>query len=144
MENETSKKQRYTKRRERAQVNQIPDYGSGDDDPPVTKEKPRSKPRKKKNNSNLAEEDIIDGFAIMSFKTFEDLEVSSYSFIDQSCVACYILLQVSIWKILLFSIKYRLFHFPCNHDSKIHKQKLHSLSSPIDLFCFVYADNIIK
>lgn len=92
MENETNKKQRYTKRRERAQVNQVPDYGSGDDDPPSTKNKPRSKPRKKKNNSNLAEEDIIDGFAIMSFKTYEDLEVSSYSFIDHSCMVCYILL----------------------------------------------------
>ena len=77
MESETSKKQRFTKRRERAQVNQVPDYGSGDDDPPPRsfKDKPRSKPRKKKNNANLLEEDIIDGFAIISFKTYEDLEV---------------------------------------------------------------------
>lgn len=75
MENETSKKQRFTKRRERAQVNQVPDYGSGDDDPPSVKDKPRSKPRKKKNIVNLSEEDVIDGFAILSFKSFEDLEV---------------------------------------------------------------------
>ncbi|XP_071178112.1 autism susceptibility gene 2 protein-like isoform X2 [Mytilus edulis] len=74
MENETSKKQRFTKRRERAQVNQVPDYGSGDDDPPSVKDKPRSKPRKKKNIVNLSEEDVIDGFAILSFKSFEDLE----------------------------------------------------------------------
>ena len=75
MESETTKKQRFTKRRERAQVNQVPDYGSGDDDPPIQKDKPRSKPRKKKNNANLFEEDIIDGFAIISFKSFADLEV---------------------------------------------------------------------
>ena len=80
MESETSKKQRFTKRRERAQVNQVPDYGSGDDDPPPRsfKDKPRSKPRKKKNNANLLEEDIIDGFAIISFKTYEDLEVRDF------------------------------------------------------------------
>ncbi|XP_021366011.1 autism susceptibility gene 2 protein-like isoform X3 [Mizuhopecten yessoensis] len=69
---ETKKHQRFTKRRERKTTAD----GSGDemDDSPSRPSKDkRSKPRRKKHNM-ICEEDIIDGFAIISFKTFEDLE----------------------------------------------------------------------
>lgn len=41
------------------------------------KDRSRSKPRKKK-SSGAYEEDIIDGFAIVSFKSVEDLEVTVF------------------------------------------------------------------
>lgn len=72
---ETKKHQRFTKRRERKTP---ADQGSADEVDESScrpgKDK-RSKPRRKKHNT-IIEEDIIDGFAIISFKTFEDLEVS--------------------------------------------------------------------
>lgn len=37
----------------------------------------KSKPRRRKSSNDLKEEDIIDGFAIMSFESFDDLEVGS-------------------------------------------------------------------
>lgn len=91
METEPSKPRNRTKRKERAhQLNQekqnLADEGfSGDEgegSPPRTsKEKCRTKPRRQRNNSSHSfEEDVIDGFAIMSFKTLEELEVSG---IDQ-------------------------------------------------------------
>lgn len=43
--------------------------------PPV-REKPPQRRKKPKELSPLLEEDIIDGFAILAFKTYEDLEVS--------------------------------------------------------------------
>lgn len=43
--------------------------------PPV-REKPPQRRKKPKDLSPLLEEDIIDGFAILAFKTYEDLEVS--------------------------------------------------------------------
>jgi len=48
-----------------------------DSEPPAT---PKSKPKPRKSrrsSSPTLEEDIIDGFAIMAFKTLDDLEVSS-------------------------------------------------------------------
>ena len=91
METEPSKPRNRTKRKERAhQLNQekqnLADEGfSGDEgegSPPRTsKDKCRTKPRRQRNNSSHSfEEDVIDGFAIMSFKTLEELEVSG---IDQ-------------------------------------------------------------
>lgn len=51
---------------------------SGDEDmavaPPI-REKPPPRRKKQKEQSPLLEEDIVDGFAILSFKTYEDLEV---------------------------------------------------------------------
>lgn len=44
--------------------------------PPI-REKPPPRRKKQKEQSPLLEEDIIDGFAILAFKTYEDLEVSS-------------------------------------------------------------------
>lgn len=43
---------------------------------PVVREKPPQRRKKQKELSPLLEEDIIDGFAILAFKTYEDLEVS--------------------------------------------------------------------
>lgn len=49
---------------------------SGEDESPV-REKPQRPPnRRKKSKEALVEEDIIDGFAILGFKCYEDLEVS--------------------------------------------------------------------
>ena len=50
----------------------------GESPPRSSKDKTRLKP--KKNKSALFEEDIIDGFAIISFKTLEDLEVRQINF----------------------------------------------------------------
>lgn len=49
---------------------------------PIIRAKP-PRPRKK-NKDPLFEEDIIDGFAIQSFKTFSDVEVSSLTEKKQS------------------------------------------------------------
>ena len=43
--------------------------------PKDKKDKVKSKPRKKRSVSPVMVEDIIDGFAFASFKSFEDLEV---------------------------------------------------------------------
>lgn len=83
METETKKHQRITKRRERAQQiyqekrnDQDGSADEMDDSPPrSSKDKGRLKPRRRRNSSNSFEEDIIDGFSILSFKSFEDLEV---------------------------------------------------------------------
>lgn len=71
----------HRKRRERAQKLQLELSDSegekiGDDPSPLRggKDRSRSKPRKKKSPGTY-EEDIIDGFAIVSFKSIEDLEV---------------------------------------------------------------------
>lgn len=51
---------------------------SGEEGDEVVDKKPQRPPlrRKKHQKEPLAEEDIIDGFAILAFKTYEDLEVS--------------------------------------------------------------------
>jgi hypothetical protein len=51
---------------------------SGDDDENVVREKPqRPHNRRKKNKEPLVEEDIVEGFSILQFRSYEDLEVSS-------------------------------------------------------------------
>lgn len=58
------------------QENKVKDGDSGEDESPV-REKPQRPPnRRKKSREPLVEEDIVDGFAILGFKTYEDLEVS--------------------------------------------------------------------
>ncbi|KAK6192215.1 hypothetical protein SNE40_003724 [Patella caerulea] len=90
MESESKHRNQRVRRRERAQLlqqgkqSQVREMGDEiDESPPRTsKDKGRGKPRRRRNSSpNIFEEDIIDGFAIMSFKTFEDLEVSYTIFI---------------------------------------------------------------
>ena len=49
----------------------------GESPPRTSKDKGRGKHRRRRNSSsNSFEEDIIDGFAIVSFRTIEELEVS--------------------------------------------------------------------
>lgn len=73
------------RRRERAQRMQaqreskVKDGDSGEDESPAREKPPRPPARRKKSREPLGEEDIIDGFAIMAFRTYEDLEVRSRS-----------------------------------------------------------------
>lgn len=69
---------RRARRRERAQQLQEKPCVKDEmeDSPPRTsKDKGRPKPRRRRNSSNSHEEDIIDGFAIISFKSLVELEV---------------------------------------------------------------------
>lgn len=86
MENEVKQRTQRNRRRERAQRMQAQKRegkgfigDSGEDESP-TRDKPQRPPppsRRKKSKEPLFEEDVIDGFAILSFKSYEDLEVSS-------------------------------------------------------------------
>lgn len=85
----THNNQQKTNRKKRAQRMQAGrdndvvgggELESGEEDYEILKQNkvPRSLARRKrsKDASPILEEDIIDGFAILSFKTYEDLEVS--------------------------------------------------------------------
>lgn len=70
-----------SKRRERAQRMHAKKHelDSGEEDEISAKEKaPRPPPpnRRKKKEIALFDEDVVDGFAILSFKSYDDLEVS--------------------------------------------------------------------
>lgn len=77
MEGDQRKQQRYTKRRERVHNKLDPDVGKDEMDSSPSRsdgDKPRAKPpRRRRNRSHSHDEDIIDGFAILSFKSLEDL-----------------------------------------------------------------------
>lgn len=81
MENEVKQRNQRNRRRERAQRMQaqreskVKDGDSGEDESPTREKPPRPPARRKKSREPLGEEDIIDGFAIMAFRTYEDLEV---------------------------------------------------------------------
>lgn len=83
METEVKQRNQRNRRRERAQRMQaqreskVKDGDSGEDESPAREKPPRPPARRKKSKEPLAEEDIIDGFAIMAFRTYEDLEVSA-------------------------------------------------------------------
>lgn len=83
MENEVKQRNQRNRRRERAQRMQaqreskVKDGDSGEDESPAREKPPRPPARRKKSREPLGEEDIIDGFAIMAFRTYEDLEVST-------------------------------------------------------------------
>lgn len=84
MDNEVKQRNRRRKRAQRMQAQrhekEAKDGDSGEDESPV-REKPQRPPnRRKKSKEPLVEEDIVDGFAILGFKAYEDLEVSVYSF----------------------------------------------------------------
>lgn len=71
-----------SKRRERAQRMHAKKHelDSGEDDEISAKEKASRPPppnRRKKKETALFDEDVVDGFAILSFKSYEDLEVSN-------------------------------------------------------------------
>ncbi|CAH0715613.1 unnamed protein product, partial [Brenthis ino] len=82
MENEVKQRNQRNRRRERAQRMQaqreskVKDGDSGEDESPAREKPPRPPARRKKSREPLGEEDIIDGFAIMAFRTYEDLEVA--------------------------------------------------------------------
>lgn len=68
--------QRMQAEREKDVVGGVPD--SAEEDGSLVREKPPRPPlrrKKPKEQSPLLEEDIIDGFSILAFKTYEDLEV---------------------------------------------------------------------
>ncbi|XP_069359459.1 proline-rich protein 36-like isoform X3 [Maniola hyperantus] len=82
MENEVKQRNQRNRRRERAQRMQaqreskVKDGDSGEDESPAREKPPRPPARRKKSREPLGEEDIIDGFAIMAFRTYEDLEAA--------------------------------------------------------------------
>ncbi|KAJ2949066.1 hypothetical protein O0L34_g6006 [Tuta absoluta] len=82
MENEVKQRNQRNRRRERAQRMQaqreskVKDGDSGEDESPAREKPPRPTARRKRSKEPLGEEDIIDGFAIMAFKTYEDLEAA--------------------------------------------------------------------
>ncbi|KPI94454.1 hypothetical protein RR46_04522 [Papilio xuthus] len=82
MENEVKQRNQRNRRRERAQRMQaqreskVKDGDSGEDESPAREKPPRPPARRKKSKEPLGEEDIIDGFAIMAFRTYEDLEAA--------------------------------------------------------------------
>ena len=78
MESDHKKHKLLTKRRT-VYSKQLDSADEDDDlDDASHKEKPRCKPRRRKNNASAFDEDIIDGFAIISFKSFDDLEVCPF------------------------------------------------------------------
>lgn len=88
MDNNSSEAKQRNRRRKRAQRMQAirekqddnkDDSGEEDENNGTKEKKPQRPPcrrKKVKEKDFLAEEDIIDGFAILAFKTYEDLEVS--------------------------------------------------------------------
>uniref|UniRef100_A0A1B6L2Q1 Uncharacterized protein n=1 Tax=Graphocephala atropunctata TaxID=36148 RepID=A0A1B6L2Q1_9HEMI len=84
MENEVKQRTQRNRRRERAQrmlaqkrENKVKNGADSGEDESPTREKPQRPPppsRRKKSKDPVFEEDVIDGFAILSFKTYEDLE----------------------------------------------------------------------
>lgn len=92
MESEVKQRNQRNRRRERAQrmlaqkrENKVNNGDSAEDESPV-REKPQRPPppnRRKKSKEPLFEEDVIDGFAIMSFRSYDDLEVISLIILHQ-------------------------------------------------------------
>lgn len=82
MENEVKQRNQRNRRRERAQRMQAQrdskakDGDSGEDESPAREKPPRPPARRRRSREPLGEEDIIDGFAIMAFRTYDDLEVN--------------------------------------------------------------------
>lgn len=77
MDNELKQRNRRRKRAQRMQAirEKKPDNNdSGEEEDTVKPQRPPT--RRRKSKEPLVEEDIIDGFAILGFKTYEDLEVS--------------------------------------------------------------------
>lgn len=77
MDNEVKQRNRRRKRAQRMQAireNKPDNNDSGEEEDTVKPQRPPT--RRKRSKEPLVEEDIIDGFAILGFKTYEDLEVS--------------------------------------------------------------------
>jgi len=54
------------------------DGDSAEDDSPTREKPPRPPNRRKRSKEPTFEEDIVDGFAILAFRTYEDLEVITF------------------------------------------------------------------
>lgn len=92
MEVDVKHSKQRNKRRERAQRMQaerdkdavdgvgIADSADEDSKKPIRPPQRRKKANIFKEPSPILEEDVVDGFAILSFKTYEDLEVRNWSF----------------------------------------------------------------
>lgn len=87
MESEVKQRNQRNRRRERAQrmqaqrESQGQEKGGGDsaEDESPSREKPQRPPppnRRKRSKEPSFEEDVVDGFAILSFKSYEDIEVA--------------------------------------------------------------------
>ncbi|XP_034240214.1 autism susceptibility gene 2 protein-like, partial [Thrips palmi] len=85
MESEVKQRSQRNRRRERAQRMQAQresqEKGGGDsaEDESPSREKPQRPPppnRRKRSKEPSFEEDVVDGFAILSFKNYEDIEVA--------------------------------------------------------------------
>lgn len=65
------------------------DSGEEDSESAVRREKPLRPPiRRKKSKEPLVEEDIIDGFSILGFRSYDDLEVRSASICSKWARLC--------------------------------------------------------
>lgn len=78
MEKEVKHRLKRNRRRERAERMQAQrDHGDSAEDETLSGVKPPRPPiRRKKSKEPVFEEDIIDGFAILAFRSYEELEVS--------------------------------------------------------------------
>lgn len=83
MEKEVKHRLKRNRRRERAERMQAQrDHGDSAEDETLTGVKPPRPPiRRKKLKEPTFEEDIIDGFAILAFRSYEELEVSRPCFL---------------------------------------------------------------
>lgn len=83
MDAEVKQRNRRRKRAQRMQAQRDKTKNADsneEDESPVREKTPRPPIRRKKSKDPLAEEDIIDGFAIYGFRSYEDLEVSQPSY----------------------------------------------------------------
>ncbi|KAK7874180.1 hypothetical protein R5R35_006226 [Gryllus longicercus] len=101
MESDTKQRNQRNRRRERAQRMQAQreskgrgDGDSGEDESPAREKPPRPPNRRKKSKEPAFEEDIIDGFAILAFRTYEDLEVRTCIVLPPASLALFYVLCV--------------------------------------------------
>jgi hypothetical protein len=105
MEIDVKHTKQRNKRRERAQRMQAErgkdadgvgiDSADEDSKKPIRPPQRRKKANIFKEPSPILEEDVVDGFAILSFKTYEDLEVRIFSSMRQ--ISLYIRIFVCFW-----------------------------------------------
>jgi len=84
MEKDVKNRLKKNRRRERAERMhaQMKENDSAEDDFATMEKKPPRPPlRRKKAKESLFDEELVDGFAILAFKTYEDLEVSLFIFL---------------------------------------------------------------
>lgn len=102
MEKEIKHRLKRSRRRERAERMQAQrDHGDSAEDETLSGVKPHRPPiRRKKTKEPTFEEDIIDGFAILAFRSYEELEVSRPYFL------CSVLSATVLMHLFCFQIKW--------------------------------------